>query len=293
MNKKKNQKSEVSFESLHRPNQLKGNKVFPVVVSLFAVVLITVLSIIFINTEKKNVGKIDYPEYTTVTAAPGEEYKTKDEYGNEYIVKEDGMYCDTDFGLIKVEYNEPLEKYNTYTYTLYSGTIVTIDVFPNGTYKNRVVYADGSGYKSTGNFTMEFGIDNALSALNITNNQDFTDAFLFQTGAINPNDLFVLTLHDQEKEYFDQDWQPIEYSDEELEAFDEDSELESFGDKNAKTTVVQQKNYSDKLVIYLFKDKNDSEDPNLIQGVAYDINLGLLFNQNEINGTFSVAPNEQ
>lgn len=230
--------------------------------------------IVTIIVGKANQGKIKYDKYTELTAAVGQEYTTVDEYGNEYDVKEDGMYCKTNYGYVKVNYGKPLDKYNTYTYILENGTSHSFELHKDGTYDYTCTYSDGGGYRATGDYIFKFGIDNAFDALKITEASDFEDAFMFSSAVINPNDLFVVTLKTGKITYFNSDNENVTYIEE--------------GDNSGTDTDTNSENSTnnsvlDEMVIYLYKDTDDT-----IKASAYDTISELLFNKSDINGHINV-----
>ena len=276
--KNKKTKQPINFETTHQPNKYRGNKNIIVIISVVAFVVIVVGIVVSIFGSKANEGKINYTEYTTLTAKAGEEYTYVDENGNEYDVKEDGMYCQTDFGYIKVEYNEPLPKYNAYSYILPSGACFEFNLNKDNTYTYTATYADGTGFTASGDYTFQFGTKPAFAALQITDKQEFSDAFLFASEALNPNDLFVVTLNKDKITYFDATGAEVTYN--------QENAGNTFDDFLEETSSVRQPSSSvlDELVVYLYVDEEG-----VTRACAYDTVSQLLFNENNINGQISVA----
>lgn len=281
MKNKKNQPK--TFENTHKPNKYQNKKSVPIVMGIIGIFVIAIGLGITIASSKTNEGKIQYDEYTELTAAPGQEYTTVDEYGNEYDVKEDGMYCNTNFGYIKVNYGNPINKYNTYNYVLESGASCSFTLNKNGTYTYIFTYSDGGGFKASGKFDMKFGVNDVFNALNITNAQEFEDAFLISSGALNPKDLFVVTLKNGDVTYFNSDGEEITY------AVEDEKYHNSFDDiEKNETSAYSNENVLDELVIYLSK----NEETDNINASAYDVTNKLLFNQANINGHITVKTEE-
>lgn len=194
-----------------RSNKYNGNKNVVIIGIIVGVLIVAILGTLFIKTNNNKSIKIDYDTYTTVTAKPGQEYTTKDKDGNLYYIKSDGMYCDTDYGQIKVEYHKPLNKFNTYSYTNEALTVTTFDINKDGTYTYTVYYTTGCRDVFTGKYDIAVGVNNAFKALNIKDKQEFTDAFFVDSGAIDPNNLVVLTMNKKSLTSYDENGNPVKY----------------------------------------------------------------------------------
>lgn len=274
----KSNKEKPNFKNTHKTNPYKGKKNVSLIIIIVAFVIIAVGLGATLAINAANQGKIKYEKYTELTAAPGQEYTTIDEYGNEYDVKEDGMYCKTNYGYVKVDYGKPLGKYNTYTYVLANGSSASFELKKDGTFDYIFTYSDGGGYKATGTYTLKFGIDNSFAAMNITKASDFEDAFMVSSAVINPNDLFVVTLSSENITYFNADNEDVTY------ASDNNQPQNSFDDIYSFDTDAQSKNnVLDELVIYLYQDSTGD-----INAAAYDTVNELLFNRADINGHINV-----
>lgn len=260
-------------------NNKVNNKATPIIIVMICIAILVTMSVVFFYSQN-NSEPIEYEKYTTVVAKDGKEYTTTDQYGNLFDVKKDGMYCHTDFGTVKVKYDKPINKCNTYTYVMESGSNFEFTLNKDKTYTYTAVYADGSGFDATGKWRIDLGIDAAFSALKIKDNKEFSDAFLYQTGAINPNDLFVLTLEDGEIEYFDTEGNKVKYA-----ASDYHNSFEEIG---LATSSPHRDTCLDRLVIYLYKDADGNT-----QAVAYNTEKFLLMNENNVNGKFSVVGKAQ
>jgi len=265
-------------------NNFRNNKFFPIIAVIVAVAFVVGMGVLYYYVQNKikenETIDIEYQEYTTVTAPHGQEYETTDEYGNKYWVRDDGMYCETDVGYVKVEYNEPIGKFNTYRYELYSGTTVEFSLYRDGTYRYTMNYGEGNTDIATGKYTIVTGVDKAFDALQIENMNEFEEAFFYNAGAINPNDLFVVTLKLDKYETYDCDGNIVQSNDDAVDTY-ESSKNENNGSYRFNDVV-------DQLVIYLSKDS----DGNVI-GTAYDTYNSLLLNQDQVNGSFEVDFSEK
>lgn len=269
-------KKNDSFENTHNINKLQHNKVFPILVSVFAMVVVVLGAVWYISwhSEKNKEIDIDYKDYTTVTAKEGKEYTTTDANGNIYSVEKDGMYCLTDFGKVKVLYNKPLNKFNTYRYELYSGTTCEFTLNKDGTYDYTQRYSDGSYTVFNGKYDISVGVNDVFRKANIKSQDEFNEAFLCDVAAINPNDLFAVDLNYGTSKEYDENGKEITSPNE---SYDEIEDDESDQAVTANSRPI------DVLAIYIYKDNN-----NQFKAVAYDISEQMLFNSNHVNGKFSV-----
>lgn len=271
-------KKEINFASTHKPNKYQGKKNVSVIISVVAMLVLSITLGVTVAVNQANQGKIKYDKYTELTAKPGQEYTTVDKYGNEYDVKEDGMYCKTEYGYMKVNYGKPLGKYNTYNYVLESGASATFTLNKDKTFDYVFTYADGGGYKASGKYVFNFGIDSAFQALDISDPKEFEEAFMYSSAVINPNDLFVVTLLSDDIKYFDSNNKEVTYE-------QTDSKYHnSFDDIERNTQAHKAVNVVDELVIYLYKDETTGE----LEASAYDTVSQLLFNPADINGRIIV-----
>lgn len=267
-----------------RTNKYNGNKNVVIIGIVVGVLIVAILGTLFIKTNNNKSIKIDYDTYTTVTAKPGQEYTTKDKDGNLYYIKSDGMYCDTDYGQIKVEYHKPLNKFNTYSYTNEALTVTTFDINKDGTYTYTVYYTTGCRDVFTGKYDIAVGVNNAFKALNIKDKQEFTDAFFVDSGAIDPNNLVVLTMNKKSLTSYDENGKVTAKIDDILHHHvdGEDNETETSAVRSSVS--LQDESILEQFVIYL-TGTNDN-----MNAVAYSTTNRLIYNQTGINGELSVTP---
>lgn len=208
----------------------------------------------------QNTNKKDNINITTVTQdikklkTNEKEYSFMGDNNKKYFVKKDGMYCEGEEGLMKVEPFINISPVNTYKFSYENGSECSIAIKDNGEFEMITKYPDETYLVNKGIAQITNGFDDSLKALNMKEPKDLAKEFQIPIEIFNPNNLYHITLPCDSSKNYDKDGKEIIYDD--LESYDSSEQTQKY--------IAQD------LVIFL--DNNDNVQTDKDGKKYYDIN---------------------